>query len=60
MKMWGFIALALGVIIWFAGDKLSAVGADVDSLIANKWFASGLIAVGGIALALESKAFSKL
>lgn len=60
MKLWSVVAIALGLIFWFAGDALANIGSDVDALIDNKWFATGLIGVGAIGLAVETKAFSRL
>lgn len=60
MKLWSAVAIGLGLIFWFAGDSLANIGNDVDSLIDNKWFATGLIAVGALGLAVETKAFSRL
>lgn len=59
-KIAAAVAIGLGLIFLFAGDTISNVGSDVDSLIDNKWFAAGLIGLGGLGLAVQTKAFSKI
>lgn len=44
---WAFILAGVGIVLLLAGDSVARIGNAVDSAINNKWFAIGLIVVGG-------------
>jgi hypothetical protein len=39
--------IAAGILLLFIGDKLAGIGNSVDSVVASKWTAISLIAIGG-------------
>ena len=51
---WGIAATIIGVILIFFQDRIASIGDSIDRLIASKWTAYGLIAVGATMVLLPA------
>jgi len=54
------VFLGVGLILLFAGSSLANVGESVDRLIASRWTAIALIAVGAIWLYMTTGHFKRI